>query len=87
MGILIPDNSKGAIPLSNMRTNGYPDYSAGGRQCKCCPTVSPLPHDTAVAMAYVPFQQWCEPYGMEKALIRGTLFPVLDKPFMGGRCR
>ena len=38
-----------------------------------------------LAMAYVPWQQWCDLYDETKALERGTLFPDLDKPFLGGR--
>lgn len=47
---------------------------------------TPLPKDTVPAMAYVPYQQYCqsELYDAEDALQRGTLFPVLDKPFTGG---
>jgi hypothetical protein len=38
-------------------------------------------------MAYVPLQGWGETYDSCKALQRGTLFPVLDKPFKGGAGR
>ncbi len=48
---------------------------------------SPLPADIAEAMAYVPFQQWQSPYCIETALCKGTVFPVLDNPFLGGRCK
>ena len=42
------------------------------------PTVAPL------ANPYVPFQQENPPrYEPRKALVRGTLFPGLDLPFMG----
>ncbi len=34
-----------------------------------------------LAMAYVPIQSWGDVYSPEKALCRGTLFPVLDLPF------
>ncbi|MCR5019917.1 MAG: spore coat associated protein CotJA [Ruminococcus sp.] len=34
-------------------------------------------------MAYVPFQPWIEPYEDDVALSRGTVFPCLDKPFIG----
>ncbi len=50
---------------------------------------SPLPKDPVPAMAYVPYQQY-EPqnlYSPEQALMQGTLFPVLDKPFFGGGAR
>lgn len=35
------------------------------------------------AMAYVPWQRLGEMYTPETALERGTLYPELDKPFMG----
>ncbi len=38
------------------------------------------------AMAYVPWQHWGDIYEPCKALKRGTLFAILDKPFKGG-CR
>ncbi|MCH5170594.1 MAG: spore coat associated protein CotJA [Oscillospiraceae bacterium] len=37
-------------------------------------------------MAYVPFQTNTERYDAEKALCQGTLFPTLNKPFLGGKC-
>ena len=42
-----------------------------------------FPKETPLAMAYVPFQQWEKPYDMDMALSRGTIFPSLDKPFIG----
>lgn len=41
-----------------------------------------IPYES-LAMAYVPFQKWIETYDPETALVRGTLFPDLDKPFLG----
>ena len=38
-----------------------------------------------VAMAYVPWQDFKPLYSPEKALSAGTLFPELDKPFLGRR--
>ena len=35
------------------------------------------------AMAYVPVQPWGDTYELDTALARGTLFPCLDKPFIG----
>ncbi len=44
----------------------------------CCP----------VAMAYIPFQAFEEPFEESKAFMVGTAFPSLLKPFLrGGRCR
>jgi len=37
-----------------------------------------------IAMAYVPYQLWEMPYEAEIGLSRGTIFPGLDLPFLGG---
>ena len=43
-----------------------------------------LPALAPLANPYVPFQLECPPqYEPRKALVRGTLFPGLDLPFMG----
>ncbi len=47
--------------------------------------ISPLPSDPQVAMAYVPYQNMGTTYEADEALSRGTLFPELDKPFLGER--
>ena len=44
-----------------------------------------LPEDPALAMAYVPVQLDTATYTPADALDAGTLFPVLDKPFLGRR--
>ena len=36
-----------------------------------------------LAMVYSPYQEWKDIYCAEKALINGTLFEELDKPFKG----
>lgn len=36
-----------------------------------------------LAMAYVPWQYWNKTYELDKALCIGTIFPELDKPFLG----
>ena len=41
-----------------------------------------LPEDAAVTMAYVPLQHDTRQYEAEEALMRGTLFKSLDKPFL-----
>ena len=38
-----------------------------------------------IAMAYVPWQTFKEPYEPAKALVIGTIFPELDKKFTGKR--
>lgn len=37
----------------------------------------------ALAMAYVPIQQFDATYSPDVAIVKGTLFPELDKPFCG----
>jgi len=49
--------------------------------------MSALPKNTTVTMAYIPFQTKSALYTDEKSLVRGTLFEVLDKPFLGGRAK
>lgn len=51
--------------------------------CECPMPKSLFPAETPYAMAYVPFQQWEQPYDAEAGLDRGTVFPSLDKPFIG----
>ncbi len=43
----------------------------------------PLPEDASVTMAYVPLQLELVTYEYDTALKNGTLFPALNKPFMG----
>lgn len=38
-----------------------------------------------IAMAYVPWQRFGQTYDPCKALNAGTIFPELDKPFLGKR--
>ena len=45
------------------------------------------PINLPIAMAYVPWQKWRQTYPMDKAVVRGTIFPELDLPFVMGRCR
>ena len=53
------------------------------KSCDRCQIPS-IPADEAVTMAYVPFQQSTIAYDEEKALREGTLYPVLNKRFLGG---
>ncbi|WP_322183238.1 spore coat associated protein CotJA [Neglectibacter caecimuris] len=57
-----------------------------GMACGLYSDPTPLPPDPVPTMAYVPYQQWSNQlHSAERALEAGTLFPVLDKPFLGGR--
>lgn len=40
-------------------------------------------NDKSLAMAYVPWQTWCNIYEAEKGFHRGTIFQELDMPFLG----
>lgn len=42
-----------------------------------------LPEDASVTMAYVPLQLEIVTYDNDKGLDNGTIFPALNKPFMG----
>lgn len=57
-----------------------------GSSCEIALDTRPLPDDPVPAMAYVPYQQWCQNDLMDadQALEAGTLFQVLDKPFRRG---
>jgi hypothetical protein len=46
--------------------------------------ITPLPAETPVAMAYVPYQQWDTMYTAEEGFPYGTIFPQLHKPFCVG---
>jgi hypothetical protein len=49
------------------------------------PEIGSMPEMPVLAMAYVPFQEINAVYEPEQALAAGTLFPGLDKPFLGRR--
>lgn len=62
------------------------DYrNSGNMPCgdMCCKEMKTLPRSVAVAMAYIPFQQWDEVYSADKGLSVGTMFPCLNLPFVG----
>ncbi len=73
-----------------VRDNYYHKTERSNANCvkKCnIQPVGKFPECTPIAMAYVPFQEINELYDDCKALERGTVFPCLDKPFFGGRCK
>ncbi|MEE1085772.1 MAG: spore coat associated protein CotJA [Schaedlerella sp.] len=52
-------------------------------ESECKEDLSTMP----LAMAYVPWQKWCNIYEICKGFQRGTIFGELDKPFLGrGGC-
>ena len=46
-----------------------------------------IPVDATPTMAYIPLQLDLMSYETDKALNTGTLFPTLDKPFLGRRTK
>ena len=72
----------------NQRTNGMNGYmetnaanlSSDSDACPC--HTAP---NMVLAMAYVPWQHFDDTFEPAKALMTGTIFPELDKPFLGGR--
>lgn len=68
---------------------GYmrPKYMAAQKQPQSKFSKVPL-DELPLTMAYVPMQKYGLVYEAENALEKGTLFPDLDKPFLGkGACR
>lgn len=45
---------------------------------------STFPENTSLAMCYVPFQTYDTTYAENTALEKGTIFPELYFPFLGG---
>ena len=72
--------------------NNKPSCGCGNDKppCGCnpgCDADSSLYNDPlkgmALAIGYVPWQQWCKVYDLCKGLQQGTIFPPLDLPFYG----
>ncbi len=63
--------------------NKSSDLSAMGFDEGCPQPEGKFPENTPIGMAYIPFQKWERPYDENIALSRGTIFPSLDKPFIG----
>lgn len=62
------------------------NYNRQGTQMYApCPGISPAMTREPVAMAYVPWQYFHEVYEPDQALRCGTIFPELNKPFLGKR--
>ena len=73
--------------MNDMNRRTYAARVYGGYDAMHMNSITPLPDNPVVAMAYVPVQVQPDVYPCSKALACGTLFPVLDKPFLGGCCK
>ena len=60
-------------------------YVSRPQATPCCDREDSL-DGMPLAMAYVPWQHWNKIYDLEKGLEVGTIFPELNKPFLGSRC-
>lgn len=54
------------------------------------PMVEKMPDEKCInslplTMAFVAMQEWDDLYSLDKGLENGTIFPTLDKPFLGRR--
>lgn len=94
---LYPDQNDGGYeppeyPNGNQNGGNNNDGSATPPQVMP-PNEQPnvLPNDSidpkllSLAMGFVPYQSWEIPYADDVGLFRGTIFPSLDKPFLGER--
>lgn len=73
-----------------MNRSQNPDIGRQNARCGCpepAAQCDPPEFGLPLAMAYVPWQQWQEPYPCDMALLRGTIFPCLDLPFKGSQRR
>ena len=83
------NSTNGATNGMNGSTNGTNGATSGmngtnnGTNCAAHTPLKPFPDKTPIGMAYIPFQQWETPYSDTKAFSKGTIFPSLDKPFIG----
>lgn len=64
--------------MSNMNCNCMSNQHSrqAARQDMCLDNAS-------LGMAYVPWQTWGNVYDLNRGHEAGTIFPCLDKPFMG----
>ena len=79
-----PPESEGGTPMPSPMPEPMPTpmpepMPENGR----LPADSIDPALLALAMGFVPRQAWEVPYEYDVALKRGTIFPSLDKPFLG----
>lgn len=73
--------------MNNCRPYGYSPQRGMDKMSCPCERTSALPENPVVAMSYIPYQECNDVYPPDKALMIGTIFPVLDKPFLAGWCR
>lgn len=60
-----------------------PENDGTGGDSENLPADAIDPRLLSLAMGFVPYQCWETPYAVDVGLSRGTIFPSLDKPFLG----
>lgn len=75
--------SEGEGPLPLPTPEVTPDQGTTDNNTGHIPADSINPALLALAMGFVPRQSWESTYDYDVALKRGTIFPALDKPFLG----
>ncbi len=75
-GVQQPEDDSN-LPEDDSQTPG------SGDNAEILPSDSIDPALLSLAMGFVPRQAWETPYAFDVALRRGTIFPSLDKPFLG----
>jgi len=78
----ISTNNTNNTTNNNDNSNIY-NNNDNNNQLLSTSMMTPFPKQTPLAMAYVPFQMWEMPYDDAVGFVRGTIFPSLDKPFIG----
>lgn len=66
-------------PMQRMEQRPSYDSSVNAENCGC-------KNDTHLAMVYPVKQEWCDIYDVEIALVNGTIFSQLNKPFYKSSC-
>lgn len=75
-----PDPGPEELPTPEVTPDDETQTPDNGTQL---PSDSIDPNLLSLGMAFVPRQAWETPYAFDVALKRGTIFPSLDKPFLG----
>ena len=84
MVYITTDDMRFPLPeIGNRPETGVPPVAGSSCNSTQLPADSINPSLLSLAMGFVPVQAWEEPYDDDLALARGTIFPALDKPFLG----
>ena len=87
MPIVLGEYEEVAAPVAAVPVAADPDCDV-----EIKPNPNPMPDtkpdikpdiNLPIAMAYVPWQQWQQPYELEKGFSIGTIFPDLNLPWVG----